>query len=314
MENKPLISIIMPVYNGEKYLAESIESILRQTYRHFELIIINDASTDDSKHIAEKYAKSDGRIKIIDNTGEKGLHGALNSGLAASTGDLIARADADDINRPDRLSIQVAFLHEHNDIDVLGSGYQLFGRGRTAKKFHPRTSAVLAWKFISNTYFCHPSVIFRRSVLSTASHYPPAVCEDFAFFSQALRKHRGANLGKILLYYRQHEENYSNTKREEIQASIQKTFLENFNFYNGPATMAESFYRFHYKKELRLKDLFTMAKVSFMISVKILKQYSMGILSLKALQLYLRIISDLFIALLPSSFHHQYRVIRRSLP
>src|SRR5574343_558757 len=105
MRDNTLISIIMPVYNSDKYLSESIESVQNQSYPNWELLIIDDSSTDNSKNISLSYANLDHRIKIIDNKYEKGIHGALNSGLDICKGEFVARADADDINNTDRTRV-----------------------------------------------------------------------------------------------------------------------------------------------------------------------------------------------------------------
>ncbi len=295
--HKPTISIIMPVYNGQKYIEESIDSIIGQTFSDFELIIIDDSSTDDSKKIALDYVAKDQRIKVIENTYDKGLYGALNSGLDACTGEYIARADADDINRPYRLKTQISFLKENKTIDIVGGGYQLFGNGTYQKIFHPSKSLRLAWKFLTNTYFCHPSVMFRKSVLATVPRYPNVVCEDFAFFSKIIQTHKGHNIRKILIDYRQHDSNYSNTQSENIQKSIKNTYLHNFEFYTGSFEHAEVFYQFHYFKKVAVKDTFKIIKISFVISQKILKQYGFRAYGIRALYLYSVMKLDICLAL-----------------
>lgn len=288
MSNK-ILSIILPVYNSEKYLAESIESIINQTFSDFELIIINDASTDGSREIALKYASKDKRILVIENKYEKGLYGALNSGLELCNADYIARVDGDDINELNRLEIQINFLKENPDISIVGSGYQLFGNGSNRKIFHPSSSVKLAWKFLTNTYFCHPSVMFRSSILQTINQYPKVTCEDFAFFSKIIQEHKGRNIKKILVHYRQHGTNYSNTQSEKIKGSVKNTFIENFKFYTGSFEYSELFYNFHANYNLKLKDVFKVTKISSVIAKKILSQYDMPRFNFKTLFLYITI-------------------------
>ena len=110
---EPQVSIIMPVYNGEKFLKEAIESILSQTFTDFEFIIVNDGSIDSSLKIIREYANRDSRIKIIDQK-NTGIIGALNNALKASKGTYIARMDSDDISNPDRLKKQIEYIEKEN--------------------------------------------------------------------------------------------------------------------------------------------------------------------------------------------------------
>lgn len=115
------ISVVMSVYNSRDYLKEAIESILNQTFKEFEFIIIDDGSTDDSIEIIRQYASIDSRIILIENESNIGLAGSLNKGIRRATGKYIARQDADDISVLERLRIQLEFANAHTDIDVIGS-------------------------------------------------------------------------------------------------------------------------------------------------------------------------------------------------
>lgn len=265
----------MPVYNGEAYLSESIESIIAQTFTDWELIIINDSSTDNSLAIAEHYRAQDTRITSIPNRGPKGLAGALNSGLAKARGTFIARADADDINVPERLQIEYDYLQTHPTIDIVGSWYKTFGNNKTPKvRKHPQQSVVLAWNYVSNTYFCHPTILFRRKVLETIAHYPLVVCEDFAFLSEVIHTHRGHNIPRVLLNYREHATNYSSTKATAIKESVFETYKNNFAFYGGTVDLTDIFYRFHAHYRLSLKTFFPLIRQSMRIARTILHNYN----------------------------------------
>lgn len=309
MENKK-VSIIMPVYNAHVYLEETINSILSQTYKNFELIVIDDSSTDESKDLALSWADKDKRIIVIDNKYKKGIHGASNSGLDIASGEFIAKADADDIQRPYRLEVQIKFLEKNKNIDIVGGGYELFGNGKDGIKiFHPTGSLHLAWKFITNLYFCNPTVTFRRCVLNTVPHYPEVACEDFAFLSKAIKSHRGYNVNKILIDYRQHNSNYSNTAKENIEKSVQNIFKENYEFYTGTLKNSEIFFDFHSKQNLKLKNLLKITKVSYKISQKILDEYHVPKISLKAFYLY----SIIKINILKSLFLPYLRAVYRKI-
>ena len=121
-EQAPLVSIVLPVYNGEKYLAESLDSVLAQTYQNWELVIINDGSTDGTENLI--FRLSDKRIKYLPNDGNKGIIFSLNRGLQVSNGVFIARLDADDIALPTRIEKQVEFLSENVDYNLCGSYFQ----------------------------------------------------------------------------------------------------------------------------------------------------------------------------------------------
>ncbi|MEA2735824.1 MAG: hypothetical protein QOE14_2275, partial [Humisphaera sp.] len=116
----PAVSVLMPVYNAARYLAEAVESILAQTFRDFEFVIVDDGSTDRSPAMLDEYAKRDSRIRIIRRP-NTGIVGALNDAIAESKAALIARMDADDVSLPDRLEKQVAYLRDHAECVALGS-------------------------------------------------------------------------------------------------------------------------------------------------------------------------------------------------
>jgi len=112
----PKVSVIMPVFNGEQGIREAIDSILGQTYSDFEFLIVNDRSTDGSESIINEYARHDARIVLLHNGKEKGIVGALNTGLENARGEYLARMDADDISVPARFEKQLRFLEEHRDV------------------------------------------------------------------------------------------------------------------------------------------------------------------------------------------------------
>src|SRR3990172_12530717 len=119
--NNPVITVLMSAYNAEKYLREAIESILNQTFKDFEFIIINDCSTDKTKKIIEEYANKDARIKLINNATNLGLTKSLNIGLKEARGEYVARLDADDVALPERLEKQYEFMNKNRDITLTGA-------------------------------------------------------------------------------------------------------------------------------------------------------------------------------------------------
>lgn len=280
----------MPVFNAEKYVKESIESILTQSFKDFELIIVDDSSTDGSKTIAEDYTQKDPRIISISNRGNKGLSGALNTGLKQARGTYIARLDADDISAPDRLLIQYNFLESRDDIFLVGGGYAPFNEnGHRMNIFHPASSIEIAWRFISNTFFCHPSVMFRHEIADDIGGYPNVGAEDFAFFSKIVRKYRCANLKKILIRYREHQTNYSVTAKERILESVKNTFKENYSHYMGDLKYSEIFFQYQTENKLDLKNIFKINTINSHILNKICKQYKISLFSSEYIWFALRL-------------------------
>jgi len=124
-DKTPQVSVIMPAYNAEKYIGEAIESILNQTYKDFELIIVNDASTDSTGSIIKTYAEKDERIVVLENEQNLNIAGSLNRAISAAKGEFLARMDADDIALPERLEIQSKAMQENPKVAVVGNDINL---------------------------------------------------------------------------------------------------------------------------------------------------------------------------------------------
>lgn len=171
------ISVVMSVFNAEKYLASAIESILCQTYSDFELILINDQSTDGSKQIILEYAQKDPRIVVLENEENIGLTKSLNKGIAVAKGEYIARMDADDISVPDRFEKQVAFLEEHPEYSFVSCiGRYIDENGNPEQlRYFPETNEEIYAMMHKVDCVMHPGVIFRRLDIAKIGNY----CEDF---------------------------------------------------------------------------------------------------------------------------------------
>ncbi|MFA6391480.1 MAG: glycosyltransferase [Patescibacteria group bacterium] len=290
MINPPIISVILPVYNGEKYLRESIESIRNQTFTAWELIIVNDGSSDKSAIIAQAMSSDDPRIKYFEHSQNKGLPNTLNTGLQKVSGKYIARMDQDDISLPDRFERQYHFLEQNPDIFLVGGGYAPFNnQGHRIDIFHPESSLEIAWKFITNTYFCHPSVMFRKEIINKIGEYPNTGAEDFAFFSKIVHKYKCTNLKRIVIQYREHPENLSHQTKDKILASVKETFHENFIFYTNCLCNADIFYRYQSENKLTIKNLLKINRINHIIIKKIQKQYQLPYFSKEYFMLVLLI-------------------------
>jgi len=165
MNQKPLISVVLPVYNGGKYLVEAIESILNQTYKNFEFIILNDGSTDNSLSIIKKYAFNDNRIIIVDRE-NRGLITTLNEGINLAKGKYIARMDADDISLPVRFEKQFEYM-ESNNLDICGGDFLIINEEgeNIGLSIVPKNIEEIILTLGFNVPFAHPSVFMRNSFL-----------------------------------------------------------------------------------------------------------------------------------------------------
>lgn len=197
---KPLVSVVMSVYNGERYLKEALDSILSQTYPDFEFIIIDDGSTDGTADILASYREADGRVNIY-RQDNRGLIVSLNRGCSLAKGKYIARMDADDISLPDRLECQVDFMESHPEIGVAGSwieyidaGGRSIGQWRT-----PAGPAIIKWSLMFGTCLAHPSVLMRKAIFDEAGPYRPEALhvEDYDLWTRAAEITSLANIPEI---------------------------------------------------------------------------------------------------------------------
>ena len=181
---EPVISVLLAVHNSFEYLGPAIDSILKQTYRKFELILIDDASTDGSSEILSKFQKQDERVIVLYNSSNLGLAESLNRGYRVSSGEFIARMDADDIAVPERFEKQKNFLVEHPEIDLIGSDAAIIDdSGRKTGVSTTISDPELLKKIIKyRTVAFHPSWMFRRCVFETINGYRDfPVCQDYDF-------------------------------------------------------------------------------------------------------------------------------------
>src|SRR5262249_44526169 len=170
----PLVSVVMPVYNGERFVVEAVRSILAQTFRDFECLVVDDGSTDRTPELLAAEQARDPRLVVHRQPANLGFREALTTGCALARGELIARMDADDISLPTRLERQVAFLQTHPKVGVVGSAVQfLDDRGAPgAIKLNPLGSGLAAWSMVFFNSLVHPSVTLRRAALEAAGGYP----------------------------------------------------------------------------------------------------------------------------------------------
>lgn len=209
----PKVTVLMSVYDAEKYLRNSVDSILNQTFRDFEFLIINDGSSYKATEIINSY--NDSRMRIINNQKNIGLSKSLNKGLSIARGNYIARMDADDISLPERLAKQVNFLETHQDVDVLGSAVQIIGDDEKPSILcqFPTVHGYIKWCLYFYNPIPHPTVMMRRQALERVSGYSSSMiyAQDYDLWRRMSGVARFANLPDVLLYLRKHESNISNS-------------------------------------------------------------------------------------------------------
>ncbi len=173
MTYMPETSVIMSVYNTECYLAEAVESILGQTYRDFEFVIINDGSTDGTGRILADFRKKDDRIVILENPRNIGVSKSLNIALRAARGKYIARMDPDDISRKDRLLMQISYMREHPEVGLLGSFIESIDEGGTVtgRWVYPTDIISIKWRLIFSNALAHPSVVYKKDLVLSCGGY-----------------------------------------------------------------------------------------------------------------------------------------------
>jgi glycosyltransferase involved in cell wall biosynthesis len=201
--NRPKITVLMPVYNGETYLREAIESILAQSFRDFEFLIINDGSTDQSVSIIKSYY--DPRIRQIDNDQNMGLVNTLNKGLLIAQGEYIARMDCDDISMPDRLKKQVEYMERHPNVGVCGTWIEWYGEEYVFE--YPTDDRGIKEAMLSYCALAHPAVMFGPSLLKTKKIYYNSAfehIEDYELWSRLAPITTFVNIPEMLLKYRIH--------------------------------------------------------------------------------------------------------------
>lgn len=207
----PQLTVAMSVYNGERFLAEAIDSVLGQSFADFEFLIVDDGSSDRTAAILRDYARADPRVRAIVRE-NRGLVASLNEMLQAAQAPVVARMDADDICRPDRFARQMAFLTAHPDHGVVGSwsedmgehGEPLFRTGCD----HPLTHEEMLRAIVEGRHvICHPAVMFRRDVVLSVGGYHGAFrhCEDYDLWLRLASVTRMANIPERLVRYRRYD-------------------------------------------------------------------------------------------------------------
>lgn len=226
--NLPLITVLMPVFNGQEYLKEAIDSILNQTYTNYEFLIINDGSTDNTENIILSY--TDGRIRYIKNDSNIKLIRTLNKGLELAKGEFIVRMDADDISTPDRIEKQINALLNDKTIGAIGCSMQMFGDGYNSLITYSAIPDYIKFRMLFGCHIIHGASAFRTSVIRQNNikfNEKYLHCEDHYFFWQVVNKAKITNLPDVLYLRRMSptsvitsNKEFLKTKHNELRIDI----------------------------------------------------------------------------------------------
>ena len=237
------VTVLLAVHNNSESIGPAIESILRQTYTDWDLLIIDDASTDDTPKVLQTSGLRDPRIKVIHNDVKLGLPASLNQGWKQAIGDLIARMDADDISLPRRFALQVSYLKTHADVAVLGGGAEVIDEeGRfLGVALRPETHRILVSKIYKENPFIHPSVMMRRSFLDALGGYDERLrrAQDYDLWLRGYRSYRYHNLPEAIIRYRAR-------RALSLQAILLGTFVLGRAAYREGSLLTHGFYAVRY--------------------------------------------------------------------
>jgi glycosyltransferase involved in cell wall biosynthesis len=216
--SSPKVSVIMPTHNGMPYLKEAVESILKQTYKNFEFIIVDDASSDKTL----QYLKSlkDKRIKLIRNKQNLGVAKSLNKALKAARGEFIARMDADDVSYSARLKEQIEFFKKSPQIFLCGTWAELINNSGKiiGEKKYPSSNKNIKRALLWYTPIIHPSLMARKKVFTKLNGYNPKfdMAEDYEFLIRARENYNIANIPRKLIKWRLHDKRRSRAQMHQM--------------------------------------------------------------------------------------------------
>lgn len=237
----PLVSVIMPVFNMEEYVEEAIISIINQTYKKIELILVDDASSDKSSVIIKYYARLyPNIIKTIriSKTSNAAGNGAFNAGLRKARGQFVARMDADDVSKPERIAHQVNYLIKNPKVVILGTQAEVINSigETTGQKTVPVDNAKIKQAFSVRNAIIHPSVMYRRSSLPNPNkiyHLKYGMGDDYYTFFGLMKTGKFSNLNEFLIKYRVHNKNstFRKPRKDFIDSiKIRKAAVSDFGY------------------------------------------------------------------------------------
>lgn len=228
--HKPRVTVLMPVYNAERFLAAAIDSVLQQTFKDFEFLILDDGSTDKSVAIIQSY--SDPRIRFYQNERNLGISATLNKGIEMAAAAVIARMDADDLCYPDRLQKQWEYLQAHPDCAMVSSRVRVITESGAVVRQDDYKSPYYYYNLTFECWIYHPTITFRKSAVQEIGSYTVTYSEDFELFWQLSRKYKIYNLPEVLLDYRITSQSLHQVqKKHEYVHAQEQQVLRNLQYY-----------------------------------------------------------------------------------
>jgi len=229
---EPRVTVLMPVYNAQRFLREAINSILGQSFKPFEFLIIDDGSTDRSVEIVESF--EDPRIRLVKNPHNMGITATLNKGIALASCELIARMDADDISHPQRLQKQFGYMKRNPRTGLLSSWARVVSEDHRFLRLERYESKFYFYNLTFECCIYHPTIMFRRSAAEQVGMYSLPYSEDYDFFWKMSRHFPIANLPEPLLDYRISSTSLNTVlKKNEYDTYSEQNVLRNLRYYLG---------------------------------------------------------------------------------
>ncbi len=252
----PELSIIMPLYNNEKYVGEAIGSLLAQSFGDFELIVVNDCSTDSSLEVVKNF--NDPRIKILNNEVNEGIVYSRNKGLEVAQGKFIAPFDSDDVAMPEKFMRQIAYLKKHPEIGLLGSWVLLINQEGHTMKQHWKLNAnqnMVPSLMLFKNYFTHSAIILRRDAIPKEGYKSGFdMVEDYKLCCDVARKWKVWNFPQYLLKYRIHQTSITKSYPYNLALQEEKIFRILFNNLEMDLTKEQLDCHFLIKNDVLIED------------------------------------------------------------
>ena len=282
-----LVSVVIPCYNAEKYLVESIDSIINQSYTNLEIICIDDCSTDNTLNLLNIIAEKDSRLVILHNSENLKISKTLNRGIEYAHGAYIARMDADDISLPTRIEKQVDFLERNPHIDICGTSCEIIDINKNVigKLYYLLNSEEIKAMLLFESGFAHPTVMFRKRIYEVIGGYSDSMpIEDFEYWIRIAKNNAMANLPHILLLYRWHGNNVSITQYKYRCDRLLQMIGQHSNFFINSNTCREYNMRFMLANWNQYSTMNTLETIRFATNEILEKNARLNVFEANALK------------------------------
>jgi len=280
-DNKPLVSIIMSIYNGSQFLFDSVNSILNQTYTNFEFIIVDDGSTDSSYELIKKFSDNNNKVKVFKRA-HYGLANSLNFAISKSKGEYIARMDADDISKEVRIEKQVKYLEKNKNVDLLGSNRKNFGNiNKNNFSKLPTNNNIIKWHLFFSVPIIHPAIMVRADILKSQNGYSEEYkyAQDYELYTRLSKTSNFHNLSEALIEYRNHHcRDLTNYHKEQLNCviKIRRDYIGRFLKRKISTKEVRLFTEFDRKQIISLYDLMDAVKIIKKIKIIFKSRYKIN--------------------------------------